>query len=219
MDQRMREAVRYLGYGKNAVDDQTLRLIAESFERLRSVAGRKSVYRIFDLEQADGEYIRFGSLTVRSENLGKNLRGCDKIVLFGATLGIGVDQLLSRTSKTDMAKTVVLQACAAAFLEEYCDECQDRIQAEVETGGRYLRPRFSPGYGDFSIECQKELVRMLDCAKSIGLTLTESCMMVPSKSVTAVIGAGRAAVKCHRQGCDSCEKIDCIYRRKRDTAL
>ena len=161
----------------------------------------------------DGETVRFGSLTVKSKSLGKNLRGCDKIVLFGATLGIGVDQLLSRTSKTDMAKTVVLQACAAALLEEYCDECQDRIRQEMESEGRYLRPRFSPGYGDFPIECQRDLVRMLDCAKSIGLTLTESCMMAPSKSVTAVIGAGRAAVRCHRQGCESCEKIDCIYRR------
>ncbi len=120
---------------------------------------------------------------------------------------------MSRTSKTDMAKTVVLQACAAALLEEYCDECQERIRQEMESEGRYLRPRFSPGYGDFPIECQRDMVRMLDCAKSIGLTLTESCMMAPSKSVTAVIGAGRAAVRCHRQGCESCEKLDCIYRR------
>lgn len=213
MDHLMREAVRYLGYGKHAVDDQTLGLIADSFGSLRTLSSRKSVYRIFDLEQEDGETVRFGSLTVKSKSLGKNLRGCDKIVLFGATLGIGVDQLLSRTSKTDMAKTVVLQACAAALLEEYCDECQDRIRQEMESEGRYLRPRFSPGYGDFPIECQRDLVRMLDCAKSIGLTLTESCMMAPSKSVTAVIGAGRAAVGCHRQGCESCEKLDCIYRR------
>ena len=213
MDHLMREAVRYLGYGKHAVDDQTLGLIADSFGSLRTLSSRKSVYRIFDLEQEDGETVRFGSLTVKSKSLGKNLRGCDKIVLFGATLGIGVDQLLSRTSKTDMAKTVVTQACAAALLEEYCDECQERIRQEMESEGRYLRPRFSPGYGDFPIECQRDMVRMLDCAKSIGLTLTESCMMAPSKSVTAVIGAGRAAVRCHRQGCESCEKLDCIYRR------
>lgn len=213
MDQRMREAVRYLGYGKNAVDDQTLRLIAESFERLRSVAGRKSVYRIFDLEQPDAETVRFGSLSVKSRNLGKNLWGCDKIVLFGATLGIGVDQLLSRTSKTDMALTVVLQACAAALLEEYCDACQEEIRAELKAEGRYLRPRFSPGYGDFPMECQKELTQMLDCARRIGLTVTESLMMVPSKSVTAVIGAGTLPVHCHVQGCEACEKTDCIYRR------
>ena len=213
MDHLLKEAVRYLGYGKHAVDAQTLELIADSFESLRSVISTRSVYRIFDLEQADTETVRFGSLTVKSKNLGKNLQGCDKIVLFGATLGIGVDQLLSRASKTDMAKTVVLQACAAALLEEYCDECQERIRAEMEAEGRYLRPRFSPGYGDFPMECQKDLVRMLDCAKSIGLTRTESWMMAPSKSVTAVIGAGTVPAGCHRQGCEVCEKKNCIYRR------
>lgn len=208
-----REAVRYLGYGKNAVDDQTLRLIADSFGRLQSVMSRKSVYRIFDLEQADKENIRFGNLSVKSKNLGKNLQGCDKIVLFGATLGIGVDQLLSRTSKTDMAKTVVLQACAAALLEEYCDECQEQIGEELRKEGRFLRPRFSPGYGDFPIECQKQVIQMLDSARRIGLTITESFMMTPSKSVTAVIGAGTVPVLCHRQGCEVCEKKNCMYRR------
>ncbi len=213
MDLLTKEAVRYLGYGKNAVDDQTLRLIADSFGKLQSVMSRKSVYRIFDLEQADAENIRFGNLAVKSKNLGKNLQGCDKIVLFGATLGIEVDQLLSRTSKTDMAKTVVLQACAAALLEEYCDECQEQVGAELQEEGRFLRPRFSPGYGDFPIECQKNVIQMLDSAKRIGLTITESFMMTPSKSVTAVIGAGTDPVQCCRQGCEACGKKNCMYRR------
>lgn len=213
MEKLIKEAVRYLGYGKNAVDAQTLELIENSFRSLQSAASKKSVYRIFDLSQEDGEYIRFGNLEVRSNSLGKNLLGCDKIVLLGATLGIGVDQLLFRYSKMDMAKTVVLQACAAALLEEYCDECQDGIAEELKKEGRFLRPRFSPGYGDFSIECQRNVIQMLDAAKTIGLTITESLMMVPSKSVTAVIGASNLSVQCHRQGCEVCEKKDCIYRR------
>lgn len=213
MEQLIKEAVRYLGYGKNAVDAQTLELIENSFKSLQSVAGKKSVYRIFDLSQEDGEYIRFGNLEIKSKSLGKNLLGCDKIVLLGVTLGIGVDRLLFRSSKTDMAKTVVLQACAAALLEEYCDECQDGIAKELQKEGRFLRPRFSPGYGDFSIECQPNVIQMLDAAKTIGLTITESLMMVPSKSVTAVIGASNFSVQCHRQGCEVCEKKDCIYRR------
>lgn len=213
MEQLFKEAVRYLGYGKNAVDAQTLELIENSFRNLQSASSKKSVYRIFDLSQEDGEYIRFGNLEVKSKSLGKNLLGCDKIVLLGATLGIGVDQLLFRYSKMDMAKTVVLQACAAALLEEYCDECQDGIAEELKKEGRFLRPRFSPGYGDFSIECQRNVIQMLDAAKTIGLTITESLMMVPSKSVTAVIGASNLSVQCHRQGCEVCEKKDCIYRR------
>ncbi|MCI9442910.1 MAG: Vitamin B12 dependent methionine synthase activation subunit [Ruminococcus sp.] len=213
MEQLIKEAVRYLGYGKNAVDAQTLELIENSFRELQSAASRKSVYRIFHLSYMGGEQICFGNLEVKSKSLGKNLLGCDKIVLFGATLGVGVDQLLFRSSKTDMAKAVVLQACAAALLEEYCDECQDKIAEEMKKEDRFLRPRFSPGYGDFSIECQSNVIQMLDAAKTIGLTITESFMMVPSKSVTAVIGASKSAVQCHRQGCEVCGKRDCIYRR------
>lgn len=213
MDRLTKEAIRYLGYGKNAVDEQTYAMIADSFRSLQSSAHRKSTYRIFALEYADGEEIIFGNLRIKSKNLSKNLRGCDKIVLFGATLGVGVDQLIARTSLTNMAKAVVLQACAAALLEEYCDECQAGIAKELLEEGRYLRPRFSPGYGDFSIEYQKNLIRMLDCAKTIGLTMTDSFMMSPTKSVTAVIGASTSKIRCHIQGCEACSKKDCLYRR------
>ena len=104
MDRLTTEAVRYLGYGRNAVDDQTRTMIAESFEILQSIAGRKSIYRIFCLEHLGDNRISFGNLEVQSKSLAKNLKGCDKIVVFGATLGIGVDQLIRRTSLTDMQK-------------------------------------------------------------------------------------------------------------------
>ena len=105
-----------------------------------------------------------------------------------------------------MAKAVVLQACAAAMLEEYCDACQREIAKQQEKEGWYLRPRFSPGYGDFDIQYQKPLMQMLDCAKTIGLTMTDSFMMTPTKSVTAVIGMSRIKERCPIQGCEICVK-------------
>ena len=134
--------------------------------------------------------------------------------MLGATLGIEVDMLLRRYSLMDMSKTVVLQACAAALLEEYLDDWQEEHRKVAEMEGCYLRPRFSPGYGDFDISHQEDVIRMLECAKKIGLTMTDRYMLTPSKSVTAVIGISKEEVPCHRKGCEECGKTDCIYRRQ-----
>ena len=215
MNHREKEAIRYLGYGREAVDEATFLLIKDAFGELERIAEKRSVCRIFEFTQADSSHIRVGETEIESKNLGKNLQGCSEVIAFAVTLGIGIDRLLTRTSLRDMAKTLVLQACAAALLEEYCDQVQDALAAEMQTKGLYLRPRFSPGYGDFSITHQRWLLRLLDCEKKIGLTLTDSYMMVPSKSVTALIGVSAIETDCHRQGCELCGKKDCLYRRDR----
>ena len=213
MDGRTLEAVRYLGYGNHAIDDCTLELISSSFKELETAESRRIVYRIFDVSLEDADCVMIGTMKIKSRKLGINLEGCERAVLLGATLGTGVDLLLRRYALTDMARVVVLQACAAAMLEEYLDGWQEDLRMEQKKEGYYLRPRFSPGYGDFSVEHQKEFLRMLDASKRIGLSVTDGHMLTPSKSVTAVIGLGRYSASYHQSGCRECEKADCAYRR------
>ncbi len=213
MDGRMKEALRYLGYGRHAVDERTMGLIEDSFAELEEVADRKFVYRIFELIR-DGEAdIRIGRMQIHSASLGRNMKGCTHAALIGATLGIGVDMRMKRHSLNDMARVVVLQACASVMLEEYLDECQAGLEKELEAQGRFLRPRFSPGYGDFLICHQSEILRMLDAPKKIGLTMTDGYMLTPVKSVTAAAGISTTKEPCHIRGCESCGKRDCSYRR------
>lgn len=212
-DARTKEAIRYLGYGRHAVDEQTLALIKASFGELDKIAQAKSVYRIFDCKITGEDQVTIGKMKIKSKSLGKNLLGCKAAVVFGATLGTGVDMLMKRYSLTEMARSVVLQSCAAAYLEEYCDDLQLGIGAELKEQGKWLRPRFSPGYGDFDIHHQDDILRMLDAAKRIGLTMTDGYMLTPTKSVTALIGISDSEEKCHIKGCEVCSKKDCIYRR------
>ncbi|MDY4195373.1 MAG: vitamin B12 dependent-methionine synthase activation domain-containing protein [Bariatricus sp.] len=212
-DLRTKEAIRYLGYGKHAVDEGTLGLISDSFRDLEACAAAKSIYRIFECEHTGENELQIGKMNITSRSLGRNLKGCGNVVLLGATLGTGVDLMMKRFSLTDMAKTVVLQACAAAYLEEYLDQLQEKIGEELRQQEKWLRPRFSPGYGDFDIHHQKDILQMLDTAKTIGLTMTDSYMLTPVKSVTALIGISDSDEKCHIKGCESCGKTDCIYRR------
>lgn len=209
----MKEAIRYLGYGRNTADDRTRMMIKDAFSDVEEAAGPKSICRIFSLNQSADDSISIENMEIRSSSLSRNLKGCTKAVLFGATLGAGVDRLLRRTSLTDMSRAVIQQACAAALLEEFCDEQQLAIGRRIEEEGLYLRPRFSPGYGDFDIHYQEPIMRMLNCAKTIGLTMTDSYMMTPTKSVTAVIGMSPVKERCPVAGCEACGKTDCEYRR------
>lgn len=213
MNTRTKETIRYLGYGNHAVDEQTFALIEESFRELDKIASRRIIYRFFDIIPENDDSLYVGKLHIISRNLRKNLKNCKQAVLVGATLGTEVDQLMRRYQITDMTKAVVIQAAAAAMLEEFLDECQSRLRREVEAQGKGLRPRFSPGYGDFDISHQQMILRMLDADKTIGLTMTESYMLTPTKSVTAVIGVCDREESCESAGCEACEKKDCLYRR------
>lgn len=213
MDRRTEEAIRYLGIKKGAADAGIRALVERSFQELIKEAEPKSICRIFELTGSGEDRIQIGKLEIQSRSLSRNLKNCERAVLFGATLGTAVDRLITRTGLKDMAQSVALQACAAAYLEEYCDQCQEEIGKELEKEGRYLRPRFSPGYGDFDIRYQEPIMRMLDCSRRIGLSMTDGWMMTPTKSVTAVMGISPVKDRCPVQGCEICEKKDCPYRR------
>ena len=212
MDRRIKEAIRYLGYKTTTIDEKILSIIQESFQELDEISELKSTYRTFELSEKDDE-LQIGNLQIKSKSLQKNLKRCTQVVLFGATMGIDVDRQIRTYELTDMARAVVMQACATAVLEEYCDKVQEEIAMELPMKNLYLRPRFSPGYGDFSITHQKEILEMLDAPKRIGLTMTDAYMLAPTKSVTAVIGVSKTKEPCHRKGCEECTKADCLYRR------
>ena len=106
-----------------------------------------------------------------------------------------------------------LQAAATAMLEDYCDELCREQQETCEKEGLYLRPRFSPGYGDFPLNVQEDILSALEAGKRIGIKLTDSLLMVPTKSVTAVMGVSPKPYRCDVKGCEACQKADCLYRR------
>ena len=109
---------------------------------------------------------------------------------------------------------MILDAVLSAAVEAVCDEQEERLRGEFAERSLFLTDRFSPGYGDFSIAHQGEILKILDAPKKIGLTMTEGNMLTPLKSVTAVIGLKRNEKSCDRkQSCASCEKTNCAYRR------
>lgn len=209
----IKETLRYLGYHGQEADSQVLALIEQCWRELKRAASPKSFYQEYPLRFYKEDGIDVYGFKTCSKALKKNLNGCQGAVMFAATLGTGVDMLLKRYGKLQISKAVVIQAAAAVMLEDYCDEINEEIRIGYEKKGKFLRPRFSPGYGDFSLDCQPALLQCLEAAKRIGITLTDSFLMIPSKSVTAIIGISeKPAGRCGIQGCQDCEKKDCEYR-------
>lgn len=208
-----REVYRYMGLGGQTPDEALQQMTEECIQELYRVAEPKYVHAFFPLEQLSQTELDLGFMQVPSKNLSKNLRDCDRVAVMAATLGAGVDRLLHRYEVTAITRSVILQAAAAALIEAVCDVCQEEIAGIAGAEGYFLRPRFSPGYGDFDIANQKPVIQVLQASKRIGLTLTDSSMMVPTKSVTAVIGLSKKAVRCHKEGCESCTLEQCAYRR------
>lgn len=132
-----------------------------------------------------GEELDLGFATVRSHSLSLCLEGCEEIILFCATVGLDFDRLIEKYNRISPAKATMLQALGSERVEALCDEfCKDMAR-EV---GKTLRPRFSPGYGDLPLELQRDIFACLEPARRIGVTLGDNLFMIPSKSVTAIIG-------------------------------
>ena len=127
------------------------------------------------------------------------------------TLGRSIDERLTRLEVSDLAMGVVFDTGASLLAEAVCDLFEEKIRAEAMEKGLYMTPRFSPGYGDLPLELQKDLFRVLDCPRKIGLSLNESLLMSPSKSVTAIIGIGGRAEE-EKNKCGMCQKTDCAYK-------
>lgn len=179
-----KEVLLYLRTNSKTENEQILKLVDEAVDKVEKTAVPKTLYRIFDCKVFD-EGVEVEGITFNSKRLAENLQGCKRLVLFGATLGIEIDRLIKISSSTDISKAMAYQAAAATLIEEVCDNLEKQIISEH---GVNLRKRYSPGYFDLDVTEQKKLFRLIEITKRIGLTLTDSCQMVPSKSVTAFIG-------------------------------
>lgn len=177
-----REALRYIGVTSTSPDDKLLSVVEDVNTEIVRAAKYAACYTSVDCVYRDG-LIMLGDLPVRSKDLVKNLSNCGAAFIFAATSGAEIDRLISREMVKSSVRGLIADSLGSAAIEAFCDNLNRSLSDNIKT-----RPRFSPGYGDFNISFQKNLIQMLDARRKIGLSLTDSCMMTPSKSVTAVIG-------------------------------
>lgn len=192
------EAARYIGYSKFTLPDEKIfAMIKNACEKLILVLKPQAVFQEFPLEvvaqnkeaQNDELYkISFAGLEFFSKDLGRNLHGCSSVYLMAATVGPQVDNVIRREQNVNPAMAAVLQGAGAMFIEKLVDYVNAKIKEDAEKQGKTIKPRYSPGYGDVPLDMQKNFFSLLPCTR-IGLTLMDTLIMAPEKSVTAFIGS------------------------------
>ncbi len=179
LDINMQEAFRYAGV-KGEADENLRKLYSKAYKILAEYVKPKAVYTPVTLEYRDDGVIIEGE-KIESLGLKKFLKGDKDIALMAATAGIEADRLINRYSMVEPSLALMLDALSAAAVEALCNKlCNGCFGVEEQR-------RFSPGYGDFPIEYQKRITEILNTPLNIGVTLTNSLMLTPSKSVTAVV--------------------------------
>ena len=156
-----KEVIRYLGYRAKHQPDETVNGIIDScIKEMHAIIRPALVYEEFDVLVDGGTCLVDGN-EIKSSFLAKNFKDCNRVIMFASTIGSEVDKLIRVTNYSDTAKACVLQATGAMFIEEFVNLFNKKIEDEKKALGYKIHPRYSPGYGDLSLETQKLFFALL----------------------------------------------------------
>ena len=185
------EALRYAGVRADESGDMRRKMAEIAAQCMKTVTPR-CTYRVSEIAWVDGMPSLFsGQLVLPGRTAAVMLRSCSHAALLVCTLGATFD-----------ADALLLDGFGGAYVEAGCNAAEREIAAKLP--GKYLTDRFSPGYGDLPLDVQGALLALTDAPRRLGITLNESNLMNPVKSVTAVIGLSDTPQQARIRGCDFC---------------
>ncbi|MGN0706472.1 MAG: methionine synthase [Faecalibacterium sp.] len=205
------QAARYFG-ARGTPDQGTQALLERCAPPLLAAAAPRAVWLAATVKELDAAGL------LQGQDIARHLDGCTHALLLAVTLGPGVDAQIRRAGVGDIAAGVAADALGSALAEQAADAAEALLRSKASALGGYLTGRYSPGYGDWPISVQPRLAQVLDTARRAGLCVTDTNLMTPRKSITAVLGAGSHPVQGYRAGCAHCAlRGRCEYRKRGTT--
>lgn len=206
------EILRYMGIPPEKADLTTRALAENCAAQLRNAAKPRWAYRVCSTTPEEGGIRLNNGLLLPGQDIKTHLEGCTQAAVFCLTLSAGVDALIRRAEHQDMAWAYALDCCATAAVEDLCDQIELELQAMFP--GCFFPFRYSPGYGDLPLSVQSDLLTLLDAPRRTGLTASSSSILIPRKSVTAILGVSERPVPQTIRSCPGCPGYhSCQYRK------
>ena len=209
------EVLRYLGYKNQEIDEKLDELINTCLKEVKDLSQPKYVYKLFDLKKEDEVLALEGTnLTLQGNDIKEHLKHSKRCAMLAVTLGVQIEKKIQYYNRIDLTKALILDSCATAYVEVLADSVEEEIKAQAVSEGYGITFRFSPGYGDLPIEMQGDFLKLLDAGKRIGLVATETSILTPRKSVTAIIGFQESGIESESRSCEICNKYnECDFRK------
>lgn len=203
------DVLRYLGYSGQALTPELEERVDAAIARCAEVARPAQVTQAFPADALP--------LELPGTSIAEHLRDAVEVVLFAVTLGHGVDQELRRLAVADPVGQVIFDAAATDAIEREADRVEAQIRASAAQKGLFCSWRFSPGYGDLPLDVQPAFLQVLNASRRLGITLTPSNLMVPTKSVTAIVGMHPTPQPGLASSCAVCSLAEFCELRRRST--
>ena len=183
--------------------DQEAQRVENALMLLRAKAQSRVLYKLYDMDNPDQRAFIENKILI-GDSIRRFLGQPKKILVCATTLGNQVDQLIRREGVMSISAMVLIDTAAMEVVEEHLNNWMASIKEEEAFKGYYFSNRFSPGYGDMPLTMQEDILQELQCQKQIGLTVSDSGILLPKKSVTAIIGLYDQPFKSDYSNCDSC---------------
>lgn len=211
-DLNYNEILMYLGYRGQQFGPELESQIRRCMDEVMKTAAPRLVYAVFPL---DAQKMEAGGLVLEGQDMKALLKESSEVVFLGATVGAGVSAQIARVQVTDMASAIIMDSCASCAIENVCNNFEEDFRRETSERGLFLTDRFSPGYGDLPISLQPSLCAALNTQRRIGLTVTDNFLMIPQKSVTALMGISDKKQPKRKSGCEVCSMfLTCEFRKQ-----
>jgi len=212
-----REVLKYLGYKGGEVEAKTMDDISDIGDSVIKISTPVITFKVMDIVRDGGFALKDTNFVPLGENIREMLADCDRCIIMAATLGMGIEKELRSLQITNMYSAVIMDCCASAAIENVCDNFQTMLEHTYMQQGLFITDRFSPGYGDMPFSQQKELCGLLQTEKTIGVSLSSSGIMIPRKTVTAIMGISNSIPKKRFKGCEYCSMFEnCSFRKGGD---
>jgi hypothetical protein len=210
-----------MGYEPGTAPEPVTLLINEISEELMTIGECKAEYRLFDNINLDTgrKTIGFGGEVFHvMPIIFRQIKDADGVALFICTAGPVIGEMSRRCMQEgDLLKGYVYDVIGSEIVENAADRMQEDLRVTAASAGKKITNRFSPGYCGWDVAEQHNLFSFFK-DNFCGITLTESALMSPVKSVSGLIGIG-AGVRFAPYQCKMCEDKNCIYRNRKSEGL